>query len=294
MTEDPAMTSPPPDAPPDTVLRAFTEDYAFRVVAARTTGMVKQAIAAQQAEGETARLFADLLTGTVLVRETMAPQLRVQGILRDARGKGRLVADAHPDGGTRGLVQAVSPGAAVELGEGSMLEMMRTLPKGTTHQGVVELPPGGGISGALMAYMQQSEQIVSVIDVGTRLHDGVLAAAGGFIVQLLPDAQGTAIERMANQLEGSRALAGLLANGGPLLELIGQLIGEPVIELDERPLSFACRCDELRLIAALSTLPRADLEELLRDQQLIEIGCDFCGKEYRIPPEKLRGLLQSS
>jgi molecular chaperone Hsp33 len=229
-----------------------------------------------------------------LVRETMAPQLRVQGILRDARGKGRLVADAHPDGGTRGLVQPVSSGAAIELVEGSMLEMMRTLSNGTTHQGVVELPPGGGISGALMAYMQQSEQIVSVIDVGTRLHDGALVAAAGFIVQLLPDAQGSAIERMANQLEGTRPLVGLLAKEGRLLDLIGELIGEPVLELDERPLSFACRCDELRLIAALTTLPRADLEELLRDQQLIEIGCDFCGKEYHIPPEKLRGLLQSS
>src|SRR5688500_7732616 len=114
-------------SPPDTALRAFTEDYAFRVVAARTTAMVRQAIESQGAAGETARTFADLLTGTVLVRETMAPQLRVQGILRDARRKGRLVADAHPDGGTRGLVQPASPGEAIDLGEGSMLEMMRTL-----------------------------------------------------------------------------------------------------------------------------------------------------------------------
>ncbi len=284
------MTSPPPD----TVLRAFTEDYAFRVVAARTTDVVRQAIRSQGAEGETARAFADLLTGTVLVRETMAPQLRVQGILRDGRSKGRLVADAHPDGGTRGLVQPASPGQAIELGEGSMLEMMRTLPNRALHHGVVELPPGGGVSAALMAYMQQSEQIVSVIDVGTTLRDGEIAAAGGFIVQLLPDAQGSAIERMANRLEGVRALGNLLDGGRRLLDAVGELLGEPVLELDERPLAFTCRCDELRLMAALTTLPRPDLEELLRDQQVIEIACDFCGKEYRIAPEKLRGLLQSS
>ncbi|HEU4535677.1 MAG TPA: Hsp33 family molecular chaperone HslO, partial [Polyangiaceae bacterium] len=126
------------------------------------------------------------------------------------------------------------------------------------------------------------------------LRDGALVAAGGLIVQLLPDAQGSAIGRMADRLEGGRALAGLLGSGGRLVELIAELLGEPIIELDERPVSFACRCDELRLIAALTTLPRADLEDLLRDQQVIEIGCDFCGKEFRIAPEKLRGLLQSS
>jgi molecular chaperone Hsp33 len=284
------MTSPMPD----TVLRAFTEDYAFRVVAARTTAMVRRAIEAQRAEGDTARTFADLLTGTVLVRETMAPQLRVQGILRDARGKGRLVADAHPDGGTRGLVQSAPVGGALELGEGSMLEFTRTLPNGASHQGVVELPPKGGVSGALMVYMQQSEQIVSVVDVGTIARGDELLAAGGFIVQLLPEANSSAIERMADRLEGVRATAGLFGDGRGLLELVGELLGQPVLALDERPLTFACRCDELRLMAALATLPRADLEDLLKDQQVIETSCDFCGKEFRIAPEKLRGLLSPS
>ncbi|HEU4411868.1 MAG TPA: Hsp33 family molecular chaperone HslO [Polyangiaceae bacterium] len=284
------MTSPTPD----TVLRAFTDDYAFRVVAARTTALVRRAIESQRAEGETARTFADLLTGTVLVRETMAPQLRVQGILRDARGKGRLVADAHPDGGTRGLVQSASPGGALDLGAGSMLEMTRTLPNGASHQGVVELPPEGGVSGALMAYMQQSEQIVSVVDVGTVLRGDDLLAAGGFIVQLLPEARGSAIERMADRLEGVRATTGLFAGDRGLLDLVGDLLGQPVIGLDERPLAFACRCDELRLMAALATLPREDLEALVNEQNVIETSCDFCGKEFRLAPEKLRGLLSPS
>jgi molecular chaperone Hsp33 len=278
--------------PPDTVLRAFTEDYSFRVVAARTTDLVRGAIRSQRAEGPTARAFADLLTGTVLVRETMAPQLRVQGIVRAGRGGGRIVADAHPDGGTRGLVQPASPGEAIEPGEGATLEMMRTLPNGTLHHGVVEVPRGEGLSGALMAYMQQSEQIVSVIEVGTRGDEGALVA-GGFIVQLLPEAQRGAIERMADRLEGGRGLAGLLGGEGRLFDAVGALLGEAILELDERPLAFTCRCDELRLMAALATLPRADVEELLRDP-VIEIACDFCGQEYRIAPEQLRGLLQSS
>src|SRR6185436_15660745 len=89
----------------DRVVRAVTQDGAFRVLCATTTATSQVAAGAQHAEGDVARLLGDMLTGAVLVRETMAPGLRVQGILQGADGRGRVVADAHPDGDTRGLIQ---------------------------------------------------------------------------------------------------------------------------------------------------------------------------------------------
>src|SRR6266511_2418355 len=83
-------------APADSVLRAMTDDGAFRVITARTTETVRGAIEAQGAAGETARTFGELITGAILYRETMAPQLRVQGVLKGSSGTGSLVADSHP------------------------------------------------------------------------------------------------------------------------------------------------------------------------------------------------------
>src|SRR5262249_30207203 len=121
----------------DSVMRAITEDGAFRVITVCTTDTVRAAMQAQDARGPTARHFADLLTGTVLVRETMAPQLRVQGIVRGAGGRGSLVADSRPGGATRGLIQL--PGGAGEFafGPGARLQVMRTLVNGAIHQGIV-------------------------------------------------------------------------------------------------------------------------------------------------------------
>src|SRR5689334_18533913 len=82
----------------DTVLRAITDDGAFRVITAVTTHTVRGAAEAQGVVGQTARYFGDLLTGAVLYRETMAPDYRVQGIVKGAGGKGSLVADSHPSG----------------------------------------------------------------------------------------------------------------------------------------------------------------------------------------------------
>ena len=70
---------------PDLVIRALTDDGSFRVLTARTTGLCREAVQKQGTSGETARHFGDLLTGTVLVRETMAPTLRVQGVVRGAQ-----------------------------------------------------------------------------------------------------------------------------------------------------------------------------------------------------------------
>src|SRR5262245_7940809 len=109
----------------DSVIRAITDDSAFRVMVARSTRTVRGIVEKQGAKGASAKLLGDLVTATVLFRETMAPDLRVQGLLRGARGSGSLVADSMKDGLTRGLLQLREGKDAVELGEGALLQMMR-------------------------------------------------------------------------------------------------------------------------------------------------------------------------
>ena len=71
----------------DSVVRAITDDGSFRVVALRTTDTVRAIAAAQRVKGDEARWLGELVTGTVLVRETMAPDLRVQGVLQSSAGR---------------------------------------------------------------------------------------------------------------------------------------------------------------------------------------------------------------
>jgi molecular chaperone Hsp33 len=151
----------------DTVLRAITDDGAFRVIAADTTATVREALKVQKpATGELARTFGDLLTGAVLVRESMAPDNRLQAILQGDDPRTRMVADTMPDGSTRGLIQHPSDLTEMTLGDRSMLQVARTLHNGALHQGVVAVPSsksGHTVSSALMAYMQESEQTVTVV-----------------------------------------------------------------------------------------------------------------------------------
>lgn len=283
------------NASSDSVLRAMTDDGAFRVITARTTETVRAAIAAQHASGSTARAFGELLTGSILYRETMAPQLRVQGILKGSGKSGSLVADSHPSGRTRGLVQ-VESGRELELGSSAMLQMMRTLPSGRINQGIVELPNGGSISQALMEYMQTSEQVVSMIAVSSVADAGQVVAAGGYMVQLLPEVGRGPLMVMTERLKDFENIDAQVAEAGFSPEsLLEQLLyGMPYTRLEESPVGFECWCDELRVVSAIATLSRADIEHLLSDGQMLEIECEYCKREYRIAPARLRGLLNQS
>jgi molecular chaperone Hsp33 len=283
------------NASSDSVLRAMTDDGAFRVITARTTETVRSAIAAQHASGATARAFGELLTGSILYRETMAPQLRVQGILKGSGKSGSLVADSHPSGRTRGLVQ-VKAGNEIQLGPGAMMQMMRTLPSGRINQGIVELPNSGGISQALMQYMQTSEQVVSMIAVSAIAERGEVVAAGGYMVQLLPEVGRGPLMLMTERLKDFENIDAHVAeaNFSPEVLLEQLLYGMPFTRLEESAVGFECWCDELRVVSAIATLSRSDIEHLLSDGQMLEIECEYCKREYRIAPARLRGLLNQS
>ena len=65
-------------------------------------------------------------------------------------------------------------------------------------------------------------------------------------------------------------------------------------KVDESSVEFGCSCSDVRVLGALSTLGRADIEDIIRGQTVIDLSCDYCGKSYPISSERLRGLLDES
>ena len=282
----------------DAVLRAMTNDGAFRVVAARTTDTVREIVAAQELSGNIAHDMADLVASAVLYRETMAPTLRVQCILRFEERAGQLIADSHPDGWTRGLLQSGSGNAPPDIRRTkATLEMMRTLPNTELHRGVVEVPESGNLSEAFMRYMQLSEQIVSMISLGSTL-EGDRPASGGFVVQLLPEASEAeaAMETMAKRIEGFVKIEERLqdADASPSI-LIEQIFeGMPFTWLQSSDIRFGCQCSQLRVMTTLSVLDRSDVQELVEEGEPLSMSCDYCGATYTVEIAQLHGLLSTS
>ena len=278
----------------DRVLRAITDDGAFRVIAAITTDTVRDAIASQKAGPAHAAPFGELLTGAVLVREAMAPGLRVQVVLRGEGGRGSLVADSHPEGKTRGLVNFGQRGEPIGLGKGALVQVMRTMPNRSLHEGIVAVPPGAGVQGALMAYMTESEQVASVIGVSTLFEGGELRAAGGFMVQLLPEVERGPLMIMTTRLEDFR-LEDFLRNGMSSEELLAEILhGMAYTRVGDSHVGFECGCSQVKVLASLATIDRAEIADMVKAGEPLEITCDYCGRNYEVRPAELTALLQPS
>jgi molecular chaperone Hsp33 len=282
----------------DQVIRALTDDGSFRVLTARTTGLCREAISRQNATGNTALHFGDLLTGTVLVRETMAPTLRVQGIVRGAHGGCTLIGDSFPDGGTRGLVSCRKGVTELELGQDAILQFQRTLPNGAVHRGVVQVAKDSGMAGALMTYMQESEQILTVMGMAT-LFDGAgeVRSAGGYVVQLLPGADREVVTVMTERLaldfsDITRFVDVPQFDPDDLLEEI--LYRVPFARVETRGVHYHCPCSQASVLASLATLDVSDIQRFIEEGEMLDIGCDYCGRQYQVAPDQLRGLLHTS
>ena len=276
----------------------MTDDGAFRIVAARTTDTVRGIVEAQKLSGPIAHDLADLATSAVLYRETMAPSLRVQCIVRLPDGGGQLVTDSHPEGWSRGLVQAPDPASPPDIHtSAATLEMMRTLPNSDLHRGVVEVPNGGNLSDAFMRYMQLSEQIVSMISLGSVLEANP-HAAGGYVVQLLPEAKEAeaAVKTMTKRFEGFVDIRERLQRTDSSPEQLIEAIfeGMPFTWLHESDIRFGCQCSDVRVMTTLSLLDRSDIQELVEEGEPLSIGCDYCGASYTVEIAQLQGLLSAS
>ncbi|MBZ0239035.1 MAG: Hsp33 family molecular chaperone HslO [Deltaproteobacteria bacterium] len=273
----------------DQVVRLMTMDGAFRLIAAVTTDTARGALAAQATGDDLGLRLAELLTAAVLVRETTQPTRRVQMVWRDRRGRS-LVADALPDGLNRGLV---NPGedAPVATDGAHLLQVNYTLLNGSLHQGVVAVADGDDISTALMQYMKQSEQIVSMIAVTALPGPGGVRAVGGYVVQLLPEATKEVIAAMTDHLGNLEPIANLLEGRGRTAAELARVVFEPFehAELATSPLRFGCTCSEVRVMTSILTLPSEEVDKMLGGDPL-EVRCDACGQMYSITPDMLRSF----
>lgn len=275
------------------IIRGMTPQDGFRLVALDSTAAVQQAIDAQNARGDSARLFGELLTGTTLIRETMAPALRVQAVVKHAQA-GSIVADSHPDGLTRGLVH-LRDDDAFELGSSALLQVMRALPNGELHQGVVSTEAHRGLAASLTTYMHTSEQVDSAIGVACVLEDARVVAAGGYMLQKMPDAQFLDLARITAHLEHfeslERALVDSRANPEALLATLLHDVDYDI--LARSSMRFGCNCSQARFLHSLSAIGRDELTQLVAEAKALDIECDYCARGYEISIPMLEQLLDT-
>jgi len=122
--------------------------------------------------------------------------------------------------------------------------------------------------------------------------DETVAAAGGFVVQVMPGASADAIAQLEANVAQAKPVSQMVSEGATPQVILSQVLsGFGPVVVGESPVRFACRCNRERVLGVLVALGRAEIEDLLVKEGQAVVTCEFCDEQYTVSREELGALL---
>lgn len=228
-------------------------------------------------------LLGEFMAAVALMSNT----LKFDGVIAlQAQGDGvvpLIMTEANHNKKLRGIVKISDQTTQTDLplpsllGKG-VLTITIDPDQGNRYQGIIPLE-SPTLGDCLEDYFNQSEQLPTKLWL---VSDG--NTASGLLLQQLP-------QQVANQEDNTRAWENRiqLANTITREELLSldhksvltRLFHEDGVRFfDPTPFTFSCSCSKVRSSQALKYLGHKDAKELLLEQGVISVDCEFCGFQY--------------
>jgi hsp33 protein len=162
------------------------------------------------------------------------------------------------------------------------------------YSGQVEIQTGE-VAEDLAYYFTVSEQLPSAVGLGVMVDtDSSVKHAGGFIVQLLPDAPEDVIELLEKKLANLEPVTTMMEQGMTPEEMLLHIFEGVDIEFTERhDVKFYCDCSKEKVKRALAAISDKDLQDIVNDDEDIEVKCYFCNTAYKFSIADIKDILSS-
>lgn len=289
----------------DGIVKAISADGTIRAVIATTTQLVEDARRQHNLSFTAAAALGRALTGVALVSSVVAKRGYVIMKFQGNGPLGKMVVEASPKGTVRGYVQ--NPQVELPLnslgnfdvggavGNNGYLHVTVDQGFGRPYTSTVELA-SGEIGEDINRFLVNSDQTGSVVILGTHLNAKGVEAAGGLIVQLLPDHTEETICKIENNITTFGTFTFLMRRGMTLDDMLRRILdGFEVQPLtDVEPLAFACKCDKERFIEALKVMDKQELIEMAEEDGQAEGRCQFCNATYLVGKDRLLDLAKTA
>ena len=284
----------------DRMVRALCLSGGIRVLACDATVLAREICLLQETSATASIAMGRGLAGGALLGALLKSGQR---IALKFEGNGpliKLLIEADSDGAVCGC--AGNPAAEVEpqngrwnvaglIGKAGFLTVSKDIGVGgQPYQGLVQLV-SSEIGDDLAYYLTESEQTPSAVGLGAALDDnGRIEVCGGFLVQALPKADQSELEKIMERISSAPPLSSMLSEGGPegiIRELFGDI---PYTVLETHDIFFRCGCSLDKVERALITMGTKELTDMQADDEGAVVTCEFCRKTYRFDRECLGQL----
>ncbi|MBE6080745.1 MAG: Hsp33 family molecular chaperone HslO [Veillonella sp.] len=281
-------------------IRRYTTKEGVRMAFAVTTDTVEEARVRHDLSPVATAALGRAMTGALLMAGDFKNEENVSLRLNGKGPLGVVHVDAFSNNTVRGYVDnphvdiplkyagKMDVGAAVGHDGEVQVTRFTKLRQDYTSQSPMQT---GEVAEDLAYYLYTSEQIPATISLGVLVNtDRTTMAAGGFLVQALPDATDEALAQVEANINELGPISHYLEahpNGEGLVEkVLAGLTSEQVYEGD---VAFQCTCSRERFEQILATLQPADKEELLEDETT-ELVCHYCNEKYQFSRDELKQI----
>lgn len=287
----------------DYIVRATAANGQIRAFAAKTKEMVEEARKIHNTTPVITAALGRLMTagsimGCMLKGEKDLLTLQIKG---DGPAKGLVVtADMHSNIKAYPYQSYVDiplkPNGKLDvsgaLGNG-ILSIIKDIGLKEPYVGQTHLV-SGEIAEDITYYYANSEQVPSAVALGVLIdRDYTVKQSGGFIIQLLPNAEDDTIAKLEENLGKISSITNVMEDGNNPEDILERLLGDMDLKiLEELPTKFYCNCSRERVEKALISVGKKDIQEMIDEGNPIELNCHFCNKKYEFKTEDLNEILR--
>lgn len=289
----------------DGILRAAAGNAQVRIFVANTRELVQEAAKKHKLSPVTAAALGRLLTAGAMMGAMQKGENDLLTIKVTCDGPiGGIVVTADAKSRVKGYV--VNPTVELPLKANGKLDVSGAVGAGDLavikDMGLKEPYIGrtrlqtGEIAEDLTYYFTVSEQTPSSVGLGVLVdRDYSIKQAGGFLIQLMPEASEEVIGRLEQNLAKISSVTALLEAGNSLEDILHLLTDGMNAEVMETIVpKYYCNCSKKRVEKALVSLGREELNAMIADGETIETRCDFCNSYYYFTVEELENLLREA
>ena len=177
------------------------------------------------------------------------------------------------------------------VGKDGMLYIIRDIGLKEPYVGLTPLV-SGEIAEDFTEYFAKSEQVPTAIALGVLVDKNGVKSAGGYIVQLMPDATEEEISILEKNLSQIPPISKMLENNMTLEDIAGMITGDGMLFMVGEDLlpKYKCDCQKSRIENGLISLGKKELEDIINTDGKAEVECKFCKKKYTFSKEELEKL----
>lgn len=287
----------------DKLIKAMACDGHVRIIGATTTDLVNEAMNIHKASPTAAAALGRILTAGSLMGSMMKNTKDKITLRIDGNGPaGGVVVTGCSDASVKGYIG--NPKVDLELNSKGKLDVGGAIGKNgdlivIRDMGLKEPYVGrvpiytGEIAEDIAYYYTVSEQTPSAVALGVLVDtDLTIKSSGGFIIQMMPDADELLADVITYRLEEIPSITTMISQGKSIKEIITYIFeGMDLKFLYETKPEYKCDCSREKVEKALISLGEKELDNIIKDNKTEEIKCEFCGKEYNFSPEDLKKLI---